>query len=118
MKNRQKGQGLVEYTLILVLVGVVNIAILASLSSAINDVFCIIQSAIGNPCPDSETKSVTAADGIQTTRSFTLDVDGENEDPFEAFETFGELVFEQDESLEEVKILMSEGVDESMEVLI
>jgi pilus assembly protein Flp/PilA len=38
--KKQKGQGLVEYVLILVLVAVVIIAVLTLLGPEINDIFC------------------------------------------------------------------------------
>jgi pilus assembly protein Flp/PilA len=43
---KEKGQGLVEYALILVLVAVVVIAILALLGPAIGDVFSTIMSSL------------------------------------------------------------------------
>lgn len=44
--NREDGQGLVEYALILVLVAVVVIAILTILGPAIGDVFSQIMAAL------------------------------------------------------------------------
>ena len=46
LKSREKGQGLVEYALILVLVAVVVIVILALLGPAIGNVFSNIVEAI------------------------------------------------------------------------
>jgi pilus assembly protein Flp/PilA len=43
---KEKGQGLVEYALILVLVAIVVIVVLALLGPAIGDVFSTIMSAI------------------------------------------------------------------------
>jgi pilus assembly protein Flp/PilA len=43
---KEKGQGLVEYALILVLVAIVVIVVLALLGPAIGDVFSAIMSAI------------------------------------------------------------------------
>lgn len=43
---KQKGQGLVEYALILVLVAIVVIAVLALLGPAIGDIFSDIMTAI------------------------------------------------------------------------
>ncbi|MBJ6799213.1 Flp family type IVb pilin [Geomonas sp. Red259] len=45
LKN-QKGQGLVEYALILVLIAVVVIAIMTSLGEKTNNVFCAVDSAM------------------------------------------------------------------------
>ena len=44
---KEKGQGLVEYALILVLVAVVVIAVLALLGPAIGDVFSQINDSLG-----------------------------------------------------------------------
>ena len=44
--NREDGQGLVEYALILVLVAIVVIAILALLGPAIGDVFSTIMDSL------------------------------------------------------------------------
>jgi pilus assembly protein Flp/PilA len=44
---REKGQGLVEYALILVLVAVVVIAVLTLLGPAIGNVFSVIKSHFG-----------------------------------------------------------------------
>jgi pilus assembly protein Flp/PilA len=46
---KEKGQGLVEYALILVLVAVVVIAVLAVLGPVIGNVFTDINEAISNP---------------------------------------------------------------------
>jgi pilus assembly protein Flp/PilA len=43
---RKKGQGLVEYALILVLIAIVVIVILAVLGGAVNDIFSTIASAL------------------------------------------------------------------------
>ena len=45
-KEQEKGQGLVEYALILVLVAVVVIVILASLGPAIGNIFSNVMTAI------------------------------------------------------------------------
>ncbi|HMA36440.1 MAG TPA: Flp family type IVb pilin [Chloroflexia bacterium] len=43
---RKKGQGLVEYALILVLIAIVVIVILALLGGAVNNIFSTIASAL------------------------------------------------------------------------
>lgn len=48
--NSEKGQGLVEYALILVLVSVVVIVVLALVGPAISDVFCEINTKLGGTC--------------------------------------------------------------------
>lgn len=45
-----KGQGLVEYALILVLVAIVVIVILATMGPAISGVYCDIVVELGSPC--------------------------------------------------------------------
>jgi pilus assembly protein Flp/PilA len=45
--RRQRGQGMVEYALILVLIAVVVIAILMILGNQVQNVFCNISGAIG-----------------------------------------------------------------------
>jgi len=46
---KEKGQGLVEYALILVLVAVVVIAILTILGPQIGDVFSTVSNSLGTP---------------------------------------------------------------------
>lgn len=53
-RNRERGQGLIEYTLILVLVAVVAVGALAALGVAIEtewyqDILCEVTRAFGNP---------------------------------------------------------------------
>lgn len=50
-----RGQGLVEYALILVLVTVVIIVILALLGPTIGNIFQNIQNGIGSPCANSQS---------------------------------------------------------------
>lgn len=50
---KEKGQGLVEYALILVLVSVVVIVVLALLGPAIGEIFSNIMEAIGGVPPAS-----------------------------------------------------------------
>jgi len=49
-RYREKGQGLVEYALILVLVAIVVIVILATMGPAIAGVYCGIVVELGSPC--------------------------------------------------------------------
>ena len=48
LKNKEKGQGLVEYALILVLVAIVVIAVLMILGPIIGNVFSTINSSLGD----------------------------------------------------------------------
>jgi Flp pilus assembly pilin Flp len=47
LRDREEGQGLVEYSLILALVSVASIAALEDLSTAINAIFTTIEGALG-----------------------------------------------------------------------
>jgi pilus assembly protein Flp/PilA len=47
--NRQEGQGMVEYALILVLVSIVVIVILLTMGNQIKNVFSNVVTALGNP---------------------------------------------------------------------
>ena len=49
MNRNTKGQGLAEYALILVLVAVVVVAVLATLGTAVSDIFSSILEAISPP---------------------------------------------------------------------
>ena len=51
VKEREEGQGLVEYALIIALVSVVLIAALSALSVSIGGVFGEIGTALGNAIP-------------------------------------------------------------------
>lgn len=46
---REKGQGLIEYALILVLVAIVVIAILTALGGQVNEVFSTVNEALEQP---------------------------------------------------------------------
>ena len=48
--NRQEGQGMVEYALILVLISVVVIVILLTMGAQIRDVFVNVAKALGVQC--------------------------------------------------------------------
>jgi len=48
--NQERGQGLVEYSLILVLVAVVTIVVLAVMGPAISDAYCEMVVALGGSC--------------------------------------------------------------------
>lgn len=48
---REKGQGLIEYALILVLVAIVVIAILTALGGQVNEVFSTVNDALEQPAP-------------------------------------------------------------------
>jgi pilus assembly protein Flp/PilA len=48
--NRQEGQGMVEYALILVLVSVVVIVVLLTMGAQIRDVFVNVAKAFGMQC--------------------------------------------------------------------
>lgn len=52
LTQRERGQGLVEYALILVLVAVVVIIILAMLGPAIGNIFCNIVGVLSDDTPD------------------------------------------------------------------
>jgi pilus assembly protein Flp/PilA len=64
-RQQRKGQGMVEYALILVLVAVVVIVALATVGNQVNATFADIQEALMNPndpgatsayiCPDNST---------------------------------------------------------------
>jgi pilus assembly protein Flp/PilA len=60
--NSKKGQGLVEYALILVLVAIVVMIILALLGPAIGNVFSNVVAAIENPGGGNITASVGSPD--------------------------------------------------------
>ena len=47
LERRQRGQGMVEYALILVLIAVVVIALLIVLGNQVQNVFCNISGAMG-----------------------------------------------------------------------
>jgi pilus assembly protein Flp/PilA len=53
-RKRSKGQGLVEYALILVLVAVVVIVIVSVLGEAITETFCEVLYALGDAAPEVE----------------------------------------------------------------
>lgn len=67
----EKGQGLVEYALILVLVAIVVIVILATMGPAIGGVYCDIVIQLGSPCTGGHyynsvgeaTAACTSSDG-------------------------------------------------------
>jgi pilus assembly protein Flp/PilA len=48
--NRQEGQGMVEYALILVLISVVVIVVLLTMGAQIRDVFVNVAKALGMQC--------------------------------------------------------------------
>lgn len=60
VRDAQKGQGLVEYALILVLVAVVVIAILLTLGPVVGEVFSKVTRVLGGPAPGVLT-SISAA---------------------------------------------------------
>ncbi len=62
-RKRQKGQGMVEYALILVLVAVVVLVTLMSVGNQVNATFTDIQEAIMNPGDPGSTSPYTCPDG-------------------------------------------------------
>jgi pilus assembly protein Flp/PilA len=50
-RNREEGQALVEYALILALIAVVSIGALTLLGTNVNDILMVIQSKIGAAVP-------------------------------------------------------------------
>jgi pilus assembly protein Flp/PilA len=48
LMNREEGQGMVEYALILVLIAVVVIVVLILLGNQVRNVFCNISSGLGS----------------------------------------------------------------------
>ena len=62
----EKGQGLTEYALILVLVAIVVMIILALLGPAIGNVFSNVVAAIGNPGGAKILAGVSAGGGLGT----------------------------------------------------
>lgn len=71
-KDNDKGQGLVEYALLLTLVAVVVIAVLTILGTTVNDVFCQVISGLngasGNGCV-----SITKVDYMSNSHQLHLD---------------------------------------------
>lgn len=62
-RKRQKGQGMVEYALILVLVAVVVLATLMTLGNQVNATFTDIQEALMNPSDPGATSPYTCPGG-------------------------------------------------------
>jgi len=74
----EKGQGLVEYALILVLVAIVVIIILAVAGQKVGDIFCDIVIQLGGTAPDSLAACAAprvTIDGIGGTVSGTVQVE-------------------------------------------
>ncbi len=66
-KKHEKGQGLVEYALILVLVAIVVIGTLTILGPSIGNVFSSINNSITNAGGVAEEPAAACAGGIQCT---------------------------------------------------
>lgn len=62
MAKREKGQGLVEYALILVLVAVVVIVVLGMLGPTIGNVFSNVLAVLGNPSASANTCATVPTD--------------------------------------------------------
>ncbi len=66
-QNQEKGQGLVEYALILVLVGVVCLGIMSVVGGGVGNVFCSVTSSLGakltsTPCVKGPQEGDTCVD--------------------------------------------------------
>ncbi|MCC7447833.1 MAG: hypothetical protein IT324_10465 [Anaerolineae bacterium] len=77
-RTSQKGQGLVEYALILVLVAIVVILILSVAGQKVGDIFCDLVIQLGGTAPDSITACAAprvTISGVGGTVSGTIQVE-------------------------------------------
>ena len=112
MNQKETGQGMVEYALVLVLVAIVVIAVLLLLGPIIGNTFSSLNDDL-----DAYSSSQPARSGDNTFSSLTFEAEKADSESLEDYRIFREQVFQQDENLDEVSILLTEGFDESMEVL-
>jgi len=61
--KNEKGQGLVEYALIMVLVAVVSIVVLATMGPGISNVYCEMVTTLGGTCDSGDDEQQVADEG-------------------------------------------------------
>lgn len=114
MKKHEKGQGLVEYALILVLVAIVVIIINSVLGPAIANVFDEVLEPLDPPGPGSKDPSASPADIVTSAEQTTLEL----ADVLEIIEVLKEEAVAQEEGLKEGVDFNREAAVEGLEVLI
>jgi pilus assembly protein Flp/PilA len=112
MKQKEAGQGLVEYAIILALVAIVVIAVMRLLGPKIGNTFSTINNDL-----DISSGSQPAESGDDTFSNLTFEAEQADRQSLEDYEAFQEQVFQQGERLDEGEILLTENFDETMEVL-
>ena len=117
----EEGQGLVEYTLILVLVAIAVIALLTLTGRRVGNAFEIISCQLsfdGRPSDCPERKRDASEPGSDSLEASTTEQASNGSDVLEPIFDFREQAEHQEESLGELQTLIEEAFDESFEVLI
>jgi pilus assembly protein Flp/PilA len=114
MNGDERGQGLVEYALILVLVAIVVIAIQLLVGPAIGNVFCNIVQNLGSDISCDPGAALSVADIMSSAQQPPQEWD----DALESIIMLWEEAEVQEEGLEEGMELAAEAVGEGLEVLV
>ena len=114
MIGDERGQGLVEYALILVLIAIVVIAVQSLVGPALNDVFCQIMQSLDEDHVCSSDANLSVAGTMSSGGSPGPGL----EETQEKIILLWEEAEAQEESLEEAADLVFEAVAEGLEVLV
>jgi pilus assembly protein Flp/PilA len=114
MNEGERGQGLVEYSLILVLVAMAVIALLVLLGPAIDDVFCEIMQVLDETYVCGPYTTVSVAATMDSGQQPPLEWD----DAKEKILALWEEAKAQEEGLQEGTDLVVEALGEGLEVLV
>lgn len=116
MKNSQKGQGLIEYALVLVLVSVVVIAILTLLGPQIGNVFSRIRDDLGaNGGTNSGATMAYRQRGSNGPVKYGAALPGSAEYALEKVDELRDGALEEEQALREVVTLMEETMLETLQ---
>jgi pilus assembly protein Flp/PilA len=114
MNGDERGQGLVEYGLILVLVAIVVIVVLLLSGPAIRHEFCLIFGHLGESFPCDTDAALSVADIVSSVQQPPQEWD----DARESIIVLWEEAEAQEDGLQEGMELAAEAIGEGLEVLI
>jgi len=119
MKRSEKGQGLLEYAIILVIVAIIVITVIYLLGPIIGNVYSNIDCSLGvGPCPPGSSLQQTSRYGISGGDIQQTNNHGnKGGDRLDSYKEFKELSLYQEEALNEAKVELIDGTREALEVL-